>query len=145
MPDLRELSLTTLINYRILLTTTTGAMSSFLVLMLFASSWLPGEKSGPVPIDLQLVGIMFCHQTGGPITGWAYNRDFTVISPNNLFCPQTVYFLKRSSSARTANARGWEVGKRSRARIKTRRKNKTSVDKLPIILHIQSSLILHWF
>ena len=22
--------------------------------------------------------IMFCHQTGGYITGWGYNRDFTV-------------------------------------------------------------------
>ena len=23
-------------------------------------------------------GIIFCHQTGGLITGWAYNRNFTV-------------------------------------------------------------------
>ena len=25
-----------------------------------------------------VTGIMFCHQTGGPITGWPDNRDFTV-------------------------------------------------------------------
>ena len=22
-----------------------------------------------------ITGIMFCHQTGGPITGWAYKRE----------------------------------------------------------------------
>ena len=27
-----------------------------------------------------ITGITFCHQTGGPITGWAYNRDFTVFT-----------------------------------------------------------------
>ena len=33
-----------------------------------------------------ITGILFCHQTGGPITGWvyvirrAYNRDFMVFS-----------------------------------------------------------------
>ena len=25
-----------------------------------------------------ITGIMFCHQPGGPVTGWAYKRDFKV-------------------------------------------------------------------
>ena len=29
-----------------------------------------------------VTGLIFCHQTGGPITGRAYNRDFTVCQRN---------------------------------------------------------------
>ena len=41
-----------------------------------------------------ITGIMFRHQTGGPITGWAYNQDFAVFNFVEVHVTLSVFILQ---------------------------------------------------